>query len=298
MPTRGQKIIPHLWFEDRAEEAASLYASLVPGSRVESVARYGSAGFEVHGRPAGSVMSVSLVLGGLRTIAINGGPHLRPTPAVSYLVAFADVQALDRAWEALADGGRVRMPLGAYPWSARYGWLDDRWGMSWQLRLSAPGDDGETTVEPALMFTGPPGEAEAAIDHYVAVFPDARADILARHDGSGPDPEGALNYARLRIAGQELGVVGSSAVHDFTFSEANAFVVACDDQAEIDRYWSALSAVPEAERCGWLKDRFGVSWIVGPRHLPELLASPKPEVTEAFLRMGKIDVAALERMAR
>jgi predicted 3-demethylubiquinone-9 3-methyltransferase (glyoxalase superfamily) len=292
------KIVPHLWFDGTAEDAAKLYTALVPGSGIGTVSRYGKAGFEVHGQPEGRAMNVEMHLGGDPLLALNAGPMFRPTPAVSYYLTFEDRTALDRAWAGLGDGGRMRMPLDAYPWSDRYGWLDDRWGVSWQLALGSRALTGGQTMTPMLLFTGAvAGRAEAAITHYTTVFPASRIEGILRHDGSGADPAGSVMHAQFQLADRTFMAGDSGLAHDFGFTEANSFVVFCDDQAEIDHYWNALSAVPEAERCGWLKDRFGVSWQIIPRRLPQLLSVPDPRVMEAFMQMGRIDIATLERAA-
>lgn len=290
------KIVPHLWFDGAAEEAAALYTAQVPGSGIGTISRYGKAGFEVHGQPEGKAMSVEFRLGGQPMLALNGGPMFRPTPAVSFFLTYEDAAALDRAWDALGAGGQQRMPLDAYPWSARYGWIDDRWGISWQLALGTPAQTGGQVVTPMLLFTGEnAGQAETAMAHYTAIFPDSGIEGVLRHDGSGVDAAGTVMHAQFQLAGQTFMASDSAEAHDFTFTEANSFVVLCDDQAEIDRYWEALSARPEAERCGWLKDRFGLSWQIIPRRLPELLARSDAKVMESFLQMGRIDIAALDR---
>ena len=295
----GPKIVPFLWFDGDAEDAVNLYTSLVPGSGIGMVTRYGKAGFEVHGQPEGAVMTVELHLGGQPMMALNGGPVFRPTPAVSYFLNFEDRAALDRAWAELGAGGQMRMPLDAYPWSGRYGWIDDRWGMSWQLSLGAPAQTGGQAMTPMLLFVGPQaGQAEAALAHYTALFPASGIEGVLRHEASGANPAGTILHAQFQLAGQTFMAGDSALAHDFTFTEANSFLVLCDDQSEIDHYWQGLSAAPESERCGWLKDRFGLSWQIIPKHLSSLLSSPNPKVMETFMQMGRIDVAALERAAR
>jgi len=292
------RIVPHLWFDATAEEAVAQYVDLVPGSAPGKVTRYGKAGFHVHGQPEGRAMTVEFHLGGQRMLALNGGPHVRPTPAVSYFLTFEDRAALDRAWAALGEGGRLRMPLDAYPWSGRYGWIDDRRGVSWQLALGDPAQTGGQVVTPMLLFTGDmAGQAEAAMAHYTAIFPGSGIEGVLRHDGSGGEVAGTVMHAQFRLAGQTFMTSDSALDHAFTFTEANSFVVFCDDQAEIDRYWSALSARPEAERCGWLKDRFGLSWQILPGRLPELLEASPSKTLEALLQMRRVDIAALERAA-
>ena len=296
----AQKIVPHLWFDGTAEAAAEVYAGLVPGSGIIAVSRFGKAGVDIHGQPEGRVMTVDFHLGGHRLTALNGGPHFRPTPAVSFFVVFEERAALERAWTALSTGGRVLMPIDSHQWAERYGWLDDRFGVSWQFALGRRADIGGQTLAPSLLFTGArAGEAEAAIAHYGRVFPGFRIEGVLRHDGSGPDPEGTLKHAQFYLAGQTFMAMDSAEAHGFGFSEANSFLVLCDDQAEIDHYWQALSAVPEAERCGWLKDRFGLSWQIVPSHLPALMGEPEKaeRVMAALLEMRKLDIETLERAA-
>lgn len=294
-----QKIIPHLWFDSEAEEAARLYASVVPGSRVGRITRYGKAGFDQHGQPEGKVMTVEFDLGGYSLVGLNAGPHFRFTPAISYFVILEAAPEVDRFWSTLIEGGGVLMPLDAYDWSPKYGWLFDRYGVSWQVALGKRGEIGQA-LAPSLLFVGPQaGNAEAAIKHYTSVFPDSQVVGVLRHDGSGPDPAGTVKHAQFRLADETFMAMDSVLDHAFAFTEANSFLVLCTTQKEVDHYWSALSAVHEAEQCGWLKDRYGISWQIVPEVLMKMMTDPDQakveRVTESFMRMKKLDIAALER---
>lgn len=293
-----QKIIPHLWFDGAAEEAAVLYARLIAGSRVGRVTRFGKAGLAQHGQLEGTAMTVEFELAGYRMVGLNGGPHFRFTPAVSYFVMLESEVEVDRLWRGLVEGGSVLMPLDAYDWSPKYGWLSDRFGLSWQIALGARSDVGGQAVTPALMFTGARcGQAEAAMEHYVSVFPGSGIDGVLRYDGSGQDAAGTVRHAQFKLMGKMFMAMDSALDHDFGFTPANSHLILCADQAEIDRYWIALSA----EQCGWLQDRFGVSWQVVPERLTALMNDPDPErvgrVAEAFMGMKKLDLAALETAA-
>lgn len=305
MNATRQKIVPHLWFDDRAEEAAELYTSLFPGGRVRGVTRYAEAGHEAHGRPPGSVMNVDFEIAGYRMMALNGGPHFRLTPAISFYVTVESEDEVDRLWTALSDGGTVMMPLDAYDWSPRYGWVQDRFGLGWQIAQGDPSDAGAAIV-PALMFVTHEPVAEAAMRRYAALFDGGQVDAVQRYPAGVPGGlDGGVMHGRFRLAGQPFTAMDASAdTHGFGFSEALSLLVDCDGQDEIDGYWDALSegGDPRAQRCGWLKDAFGVSWQVNPNELGRMLADPDREraerVTEAFLEMKKFDLAALRTAFR
>jgi predicted 3-demethylubiquinone-9 3-methyltransferase (glyoxalase superfamily) len=154
-------------------------------------------------------------------------------------------------------------------------------------------------------------KAEEAINFYVSVFKSAadgmrtgqtKAEILARYGkGEEPDKEGAVRYARFSLLGQEFGAMDSAHEHNFAFNEAISFIVPCDTQEEIDYFWGKLSADPKSEQCGWLKDKYGLSWQITPTVMQELLGSDDKkrieQVTQAFLKMKKFDIAALKRAA-
>lgn len=264
------RIVPCLWFDDAAEEAARRYASLFPNSTIGRVTRYGEEGHEIHGRPAGSVMTVEFELDGYTILGLNGGPLFHLTPAISLFAMFETEAEIDAAWAALGDGGTVRMPLDAYDWSKRYGWVDDRYGVSWQLALGKRADIGQA-IAPSLLFVGPQcGRAEEALEHYTAVFPGSRVEGILRHDGSGPETAGTVKHAQFYLGGETFMAMDSALPHDFGLTEANSFLVVCESQDEIDHFWAALSAEPEAERCGWLSDRM---LVATPRRRPSGLRS-------------------------
>src|SRR5215472_5813628 len=120
-----QAITPCLWFDTEAEEAARFYVSVFPDAAVENVARYGEEGFDVHGKPAGSVLTVSFRLLGQAFVALNGGPHFKFTEAVSFIVECEDQAEIDGYWAALGEGGD--------PTAQQCGWLKDKFGLSWQI---------------------------------------------------------------------------------------------------------------------------------------------------------------------
>lgn len=295
---KAPSIIPHLWFDTQARDAAMFYCSLIPDSRIEHVTT-------LRGTPSGECDVVSFMLAGQPFMAISAGPYFTFNPSISFFINFdpsrdAEARAaLDATWEKLAEGGQVLMPLDAYPFSQRYGWIQDRYGLSWQLILSDPEGEPRPCVIPSLLFTGEScGKAEEAGTFYRSVFPGAQAGEIVRYPvGQNPNREGTLMFSDFRLGNTWFAAMDSAFDHGFGFNEALSFVVPCRDQAEIDAYWAALSAVPEAEQCGWCKDQYGISWQVVPVEMNELLRGDDPaavdRVTRAFLGMKKLDLAAL-----
>ena len=193
------------------------------------------------------------------------------------------------------------MPLDKYPFSERFGWVQDKYGLSWQLILSDPEGEERPFIVPSLMFVGEvAGRAEEAMNHYLSVFKNSKPGAIARYGaGQEPDQEGTVMFADFMLEGQWFAAMDSAHEHHFAFNEAISFLVACDTQEEIDYFWERLSAVPDAEQCGWLKDKFGVSWQISPTALRAMLTNGTREqidrVTQTFLPMKKFDVAELQK---
>ena len=287
------KVTPHLWYDKEAKEAAGFYASLLPNSKITNV-------MTLHDTPSGDCDVVSFELAGQPFMAISAGPLFEFNPSVSLHVKCTTKDEVDALWGKLSKGGTVLMELGTYPFSERYGWLQDRYGLSWQLMYVGESPTKQK-ITPVLMFVGKvAGKAEEAVNFYASVFKNASTNVLARYGkGEEPDKEGSVKYAAFELSGTEFGAMDSAREHNFAFNEAISLIVSCETQSEIDYYWGKLSAVPEAEQCGWLKDKYGLSWQVSPKDLDEMMQKGTPEqiarVTQAFLQMKKFDLAALQR---
>ena len=299
-----QKITAHLWFDKNAREAAELYVSVFPGSRVNNITKLSDT-------PSGDCDIVSFQLAGQPFMAISAGPLFKLNPSVSFQARFATNDEVDRVWEKLSPGGKVLMPLDRYPFSEHFGWLEDRYGVSWQV-MSTAGTDIHQRLTPMLLFVGQVcGKAEEAINFYTSVFrnaphpgaaADTKATVLDRYgNGELPDAEGTVRYAQFSLLGQEFAAMDSAHPHQFAFNEAISFMVPCDSQQEIDYFWDKLAADPNAGQCGWLKDKYGLSWQITPAVMGELLGGGDKEraarVTQAFMKMKKFDIAALKQAA-
>lgn len=297
-----KKITAHLWFDKEAREASEFYTACFPGSKITNITT-------LHDTPSGDADIVSFELAEQPFMAISAGPLFKFNPSVSFFVNFdpsRDKYArgnLDALWDNLSQGGTALMPLDKYPFSEHYGWIQDKYGLSWQLILSNPAGEERPLIVPSLMFVGNvAGQAEEAIHFYLSVFRDSKMGTIQRYGaGQAPDKDGTVMYADFLLEGQWFAAMDSAYQHAFAFNEAVSWLVHCDTQKEIDYYWSRLSAVPEAEQCGWLKDKYGVSWQVVPSILPELMTDEdlgkSGRVMNVMLKMKKLDIGELKRAA-
>ncbi len=281
-----------MWFDKEAKEATAFYATLFPDSRVDHVTT-------ISGTPSGDADIVSFTLAGQSFMAISAGPYFKLNPSISLFVVFDNETEIEATWNKLVDGGKALMPYDTYPWAQKYGWVQDKYGLSWQLSWSEH-HQMEQKITPLLMFTqDKSGMTKAAIADYTSIFPDSKMDMLVPYEKGERDTEGFIKHGRFTLCGQQFMAMDSSGPHQFTFNEALSLVVQCDTQKEIDQYWEKLSAVPEAEQCGWLKDKYGVSWQIVPSIMGEIMNSGDQEaiarVTQAFLKMKKFDIAELQK---
>lgn len=298
-----QKIIPHLWFDTQAKEAAEFYVAAFGGdSKITHASK-------LKNTPSGDCDIMSFTLNGFDFMAISAGPYFTFNPSISFMLNFdpsKDEKArehLDALWAKLSDGGDALMPLDKYPFSERYGWIKDKYGVTWQLILTNPAGDPRPFIIPSLMFTGDnTGRAEEAMDFYVSVFKDAKRGMTAYYpEGAAPEKDAKVMFADFLLEGQWFAAMDSGRMHTFGFNEAVSLLIRCQDQGDIDHYWEKLSALPEAEQCGWLKDKFGLSWQVSPTEMDAIMNSGDQakidRVTQAFLKMKKFDLASLRKAA-
>jgi len=296
-----QKIVPHLWFSKEAKEAAEFYASLFPNSKVTNIVT-------LHNTPSGDNDAVSFELWGYSFMAISAGPLFKLNPSISFMVNFdpsRDKDALTRIneiWRRLADGGKILMPIEKYSFSERYGWIQDKYGVSWQLILTNPQGEERPVIIPSFLFAGRlAGKAEEATDFYISIFKNSKRGTIARYPaGMDPDKEGTVMFTDFMIESQWLAAMDSGRPHDFTFNEAVSLIVNCQTQQDIDYYWEKLSAVAEAEQCGWLKDKYGVSWQIVPADMEKMMKDGTREqidrVVQTLLPMKKIDLEKLKEV--
>ncbi|MGE5424550.1 MAG: VOC family protein [Syntrophothermus sp.] len=272
-------IYPCLWFDGKAEEAAEFYCSVFKNSILQDK----------------NDLVVMFELAGQQFMALNGGPEFVPNPSVSFYFVGESLEEINEAWEKLQDGGKVLMDIDTYDWSERYGWIQDKYGFSWQLTLGT-WTDSSRSVFPVLMFTGEQaGKAEEAMIFYTNVFQDSSILSTHRYTAVDQDVEGTVKFGQFRIGETTFAAMDSSYPHGFEFNEAISFVVECDNQVEIDYFWDMLTDGGEESMCGWLKDRFGVSWQVTPGIFRELMKDHErfQRVIKAFMPMRKMDLETI-----
>jgi predicted 3-demethylubiquinone-9 3-methyltransferase (glyoxalase superfamily) len=272
-------IYPCLWFDGKAKEAAEFYCSVFRNSKITTE----------------NPMVVTFELSGKKFMGLNGGPSVTINPSVSITAVFETIEETNAAWEKLIDGGSAMIAIDKHPWSERYGWLKDKFGMTWQITIGKPGQPHSVT--PSLLFTDKLfGRAEEAIQFYSTVFENSSNDVLI-HYPPGDANAGKVMYAEFKLDGYDLIIMDGPGEHNYTFNWGVSLVVNCETQAEIDHYWDALIAGGgEESQCGWLKDKFGVSWQIVPAILGKLMSDPErfERVMKEVMQMKKLDIARME----
>lgn len=293
-----QRIVPSLWFNHNADEAVEFYRRVFEDVEVVDTQNYPTENLPDFQKDfAGQTLAKEFTICGYRFVAVNAGDEFHPDPSISFFLNFAPSvdpdarERLDRIHAGLLEGGGIElMPLGEYPFSPHYAWVQDCYGVSWQLILTNPEGDPRPFIVPSLMFgNGVQGRAREAFDFYAGLF-DGTVGTVAPYPPDTPQA-GEVMFADFNLLGQWFAAM-DSADQDFTFTCGVSLILECDNQEEIDRFWSELSRVPEAEACGWCADQFGVSWQIVPYNVTSLTTSSASYAL--LLEMKKIDVAALE----
>jgi len=310
-------ITPCLWFNGDAVEAVRFYRTAFDSSAVHDIrylptehsgespvaddvpAQRVSTEDDAEAEAVRDVVAIEFEIAGQPIIALNGGERYGFNESISFMVSFdpsIDPDAaknLDALWIALIDGGTASMPLDSYEFSSRYGWLRDRFGVHWQLNLVDPSGSPRPKVVPSLIFgSHVQNRAREAADFYSSLFDDTEAGVDIRFEKhSGAASAESVMFADFRLLNQWFIVMDATVKHRASFTEAFSFIVSCTDQAEIDRYWAALSADPDAERQGWCVDQFGLTWQVTPLNMAELMS--RPGAIANMMGMKKLEIASL-----
>ncbi|WP_312075774.1 VOC family protein [Chryseobacterium sp.] len=284
----NNNIFPCLWYDGDAKESAEFYCKVFNGKIT-----------------ADTEMVLNIDLFGQKLMLLNGGPHFEKNASISFMVLCETEEEVEKYWKPLSENGIVLMELGEYPWSKKYGWVRDRFGVTWQVYLGEK--QGEQKIIPTLMYIHQNnGKAMKAMEFYTKIFPNSKiGGVLKYGDGVGDEnheiPEN-VQHAHFEIDGYSFFCMDNSYDHQFDFSEGISIVVMTENQGQTDHLWNSLTSEGGRESmCGWLKDQFGVSWQIVPKRLIELMNDSNPEkaqkVVMAMMKMQKIVSADLEEAA-
>ncbi len=276
------KIYPCLWFDGQAKAAAELYCSLFPDSKITT----------------NTAMVVEFELNGNKFMGLNGGPMFKVNPSISIFVNCETIEETNALWDKLIAGGKALIPIDKQAWSERYGWLQDKFGVTWQISVVNEPED-KLRITPAMLFTGKQfGRAEEAIKLYTSIFENSSQDVLMHYPKEDPQNAGKILYSEFTIDGRNIVAMDGPGEHDYNFNEGVSLFVNCEDQIELDHYWNKLTENGGKESmCGWLADKFGVSWQIVPTALGKLMGNAErgQRVMQAVMKMKKLDIETLEK---
>lgn len=269
-----------IWYDGNAKAAAEFYCTLFPTSKITT----------------DSPMVVKWELAGQTFMGLNGGPVFKPNAAISFLVTCESDDEIEMLWKALSKNGMIMMPLDKYDWSEKYGFVQDKFGLAWQI-MKGKYSDVNQKITPTLLFVGDSfGKADAAVNYYTAVFKPSNIDgIMLYAENEGP-AAGSVKHSQFVLDSKVFMAMDGYGEHAFAFNEGISFVVECKDQQEIDYYWDTLTSDGGKESmCGWLKDKFGISWQIIPKNIGSIMLDPAngQKAMQALMQMKKIEIAKL-----
>lgn len=275
-----------LWVDDHVEEMVKVYTEVFSSVKRKVTKFYQT---DQHGT-IGDILTLSLEIDNQEFVILNGGPEFKLTPAISYVIEASSSVAAQAIWDKLAPKGQVLMELEEST-GQLFGWLNDEFGVSWQITVG----EGPETIIPCILFIHQQfGKAEEAMETWGKYFGELERDVLINN------PDGTVQFAKFTLHGQPFIVMDNDFNHQFELTMGNSFCVYCENQEEIDRLWEAVTSQGEESQCGWMVDKFGVSWQTTTHDMDTLLRSTNPkaaEITEALYKMKKIDIDYLRELS-
>ena len=270
-------LYPCIWFNNNAKEAMQFYSEVFPSVEITDE------------NPVVVIANIE----GMKLMGLNGGDRFKPNPSISFMVICEDRWEAESYWEKLIYEGKVLMPLDRYDWSEKYGFVEDKYGVSWQIYTGNYSDVGQKIV-PNLMFGGAnQGKADLAMDFYLHLFENSKGHGIMRY-ADGPTA-GQVQHAQFDLNGYVVMAMDSGVEQDYSFTPGISLVVECENQESIDYFWNSFTKNGREEMCGWCVDEFGVSWQVVPKELSLLMKDPEKGqlVMAALMKMKKIDIETL-----
>jgi predicted 3-demethylubiquinone-9 3-methyltransferase (glyoxalase superfamily) len=264
-------IYPCLWFDINAKDVAVYYCDIFKNGKLLS---------------ENSITSYFEIMG-TKFLALNGGKTFKVNQAISYYVYCNGNDEISRLYDKLSEGGKILMPLNTYPWSNKYAWIADKYGVNWQLDIA--NIESEQKILPSMLFANAKmNSVREAINQYLSIFPNSKL-ILESPCPPEMNMAKAILFAQYSLSGFLFNSMSSNFNHAFDFTPGNSFVIECENQEEIDFYWEKLGEEGFYSQCGWLQDKCGISWQIVPKILSKLMSDPAkaPKVVEAYMKMQK-----------
>jgi len=274
-------IFPCYWFNQNGAEAARFYASIFRNSKVSCE----------------TPMVNNIEIEGQTLMFLNGGPMFQPNLTLSLMMMCASKDEAESYYQKLSENGKIMMPLDSYPWSDCYAWVEDQYGISWQIYYSS--EAYQQKFSPVMMFTGENnGKCKEALAYYTSIFPNSKIEGIMEYEQGQGDTAGNVAHAQFIINDYVMMAMDSSHDHKVNFTEGTSMTVMTRDQEETDYYWNHLSKDGQESRCGWLKDKYGFSWQIVPHRLIELTNTHEVEKAQkafgAMMSMNKIIIKDIE----
>lgn len=271
-------VFPCIWMKEGAKEAMNFYVNIFDNSAISylnDIVCYGK-------------------LEGSSIMYLNSNPDYNPNTSISIMILSNEKEKITRYYNKLKEDGEELMPLGKYEWSEWYVWIKDKYGLHWQLYTGDGSMEITHPFAPTIMYgEKQQGKCKEAIDLFSKVFPDFKSDGVMEYP-EGP-MKGQVMHSQFWLNKNIMMAMDSGVEQVQSFNETISLVIECKDQKSIDHYWESLiENGGESSKCGWLKDKFGMSWQVAPYNVDELLfESGNPKAFENMLKMEKIIIADL-----
>jgi len=285
------KIIPHLWFEKDIKDIFDFYASVFHDSKIISSTT-------IHNTPSGDCDFMTVSLEGRNFMFIGGGKaDFSINESISFIIASNSLEEVDYYYNKLSSG-KFKVPLDKYHFSEKYAWFFDKYGVSWQVihLKDVPIID---KITPCLYFAdmSPEKDARKALEFYKEVFKVEDDPFIITFGDHFPDASDKIAHSDINLLGRSFSLCDACVTDPVPFNEAISLLINCETQEEIDYYWDKLGETQQ--QCGWVKDKFNVSWQINPIKLDEMMTNgteeQKDRVVQAFLKMKKFDIEELEK---
>ena len=278
-------VFPCLLYSGDAKQSAEFYCKVFSGKMT-----------------AENQFVVDVEILGQKMMLLNG-PNFEKNASISFMILCETEDEVQKYWDQLSENGKVLMELGEYPWSKKYAWVCDQFGVTWQIYLGE--NQGSQKIVPNLMFIHENnGKAQKAMELYTSIFPNSKIGSALKYgEGIGNEthevPEN-IQHAHFEINNYSFFCMDNSYDHQFDFNEGISIVVMTENQEETDHYWNSLTANGGKESfCSWLKDPFGISWQIVPKILIKLMNDPDKDkgkkVMDAMMKMKKIIISDIEK---